>query len=159
MWKKIAQNVAQSICCLNKYSIFSVGKAVHNFWLSDPRRKETGENPFVMFYYIHELNPRSLTRDVQADGVAAAADVVAVSGTRRVAEVLFHSDLLQPVQRHSVEAKAAASTHKSWNQGCQMVCFQTKNLGGSWNEQSWYIIWPFWNILRPFGIFCGHSVI
>jgi hypothetical protein len=32
----------------------------------------------------------------------------------------------------------------TWEQGCQMVYFQTKNpnLGGSWNWKCWYILWP-----------------
>jgi hypothetical protein len=41
-------------------------------------------------------------------------------------------------------------------QGCQMVCFQTKNpnlgkFGGTWNGKCWYIFWSF-------GIFYGQLV-
>jgi hypothetical protein len=56
------------------------------------------------------------------------------------------------------------------SQGCQMVCFQTKNpnLGKFWRVLQWkilvyfitirFILGPFANILWPFGIFCGHLV-
>jgi hypothetical protein len=43
-------------------------------------------------------------------------------------------------------------------QGCQMVCFQTKNpnLGKFWMALEWKMLLYFmviWNILRSFGIF------
>jgi hypothetical protein len=47
------------------------------------------------------------------------------------------------------------------HQGCQMVCFKTKNeirknLGGACNGRYWlYILCTFWSILRPFDIFYG----
>jgi hypothetical protein len=49
-------------------------------------------------------------------------------------------------------------------QGCQMVCFQTKNPNMSrfWRAFEWRMLVCFlviWNILRPFGIFYGQSVI
>jgi hypothetical protein len=48
-------------------------------------------------------------------------------------------------------------------QGCQKVCFQTKNtnLGKSWRILLWEILVYFmtiWSILRPLEIFYGHSV-
>jgi hypothetical protein len=48
-------------------------------------------------------------------------------------------------------------------QGCQMVCFQTKNPNLRKNSRAsdWKILIYFmavWNILRIFGIFCDHSV-
>jgi hypothetical protein len=47
------------------------------------------------------------------------------------------------------------------NQGCQMVCFQTKNPNFGWSccEKSWYILWPFglfYSYLLE--IFYGHLV-
>jgi hypothetical protein len=50
--------------------------------------------------------------------------------------------------------KFLTSVPGSSDQGCQMVCFQTKNpiwvnFGGSHNGKSWYI-------LRPFGLFFYH---
>jgi hypothetical protein len=48
-------------------------------------------------------------------------------------------------------------------QGCQMVCFQTKNpnLGKFWRALEWKL-WIYfmavWNILRTFGIFFEHLV-
>jgi hypothetical protein len=53
------------------------------------------------------------------------------------------------------------------HQGCQMVCFQTKNpdLGKFWRVLQWKIFFEHWvylmaigNILWTFGIFCGHLV-
>jgi hypothetical protein len=49
------------------------------------------------------------------------------------------------------------------NQGCQMVCFQTKNpnLGKFWRALDWKMLICFmviWNILWPFGIFYDHLV-
>jgi hypothetical protein len=46
------------------------------------------------------------------------------------------------------------------NQGCQMVCFQTKNpnFGKIWRALEWKMLLYFmtiWNILRPFGIIFG----
>jgi hypothetical protein len=43
------------------------------------------------------------------------------------------------------------------NQGCQMVCFQTKNpnLGKFWRALEWKVLLYFmiiWNILLPFGM-------
>jgi hypothetical protein len=32
------------------------------------------------------------------------------------------------------------------------------NFGGPWNGKYWYILFPFWNILRPFVIIYGHLV-
>jgi hypothetical protein len=48
-------------------------------------------------------------------------------------------------------------------QGCQTVCFQTKNpnLGKFWRALDWKMLIYFmdiWNILRTFGIFCVHLV-
>jgi hypothetical protein len=48
-------------------------------------------------------------------------------------------------------------------QGCQMVCFQTKNpnLGKFWRALEWKMLVYFmviWNILLPFGIFYGRLV-
>jgi hypothetical protein len=52
---------------------------------------------------------------------------------------------------------------RNWDQGCQMVCFQTKNqkLGTFWRVLQWKIMVYFmviWSILRPFDIFYGHLV-
>jgi hypothetical protein len=49
------------------------------------------------------------------------------------------------------------------SQGCQMVCFLTKNtnLGKFWRVLQWKMLVYFmadWSILRPFGIFCGHLI-
>jgi hypothetical protein len=48
-------------------------------------------------------------------------------------------------------------------QGCQMVCFQTKNpnLGKFWRVLPWEILVYFmtiWSILQPLEIFYGHLV-
>jgi hypothetical protein len=48
-------------------------------------------------------------------------------------------------------------------QGCQMAYFQTKNpyLGKFWWVLQWKKLVNFramWSVLRPLGIFCGHSV-
>jgi hypothetical protein len=48
-------------------------------------------------------------------------------------------------------------------QGCQMVCFQTKNsnLGKFWRASEWKMLLHFmiiWNILWPFGIMYGSLV-
>jgi hypothetical protein len=45
-----------------------------------------------------------------------------------------------------------------WRQGCQMVCFQTKNpyLGKHWRALDWKMLiycMSIWNILRTFGLF------
>jgi hypothetical protein len=50
------------------------------------------------------------------------------------------------------------------NQGCQMVCFQTKhpNLGKFWKTIDWKILIYFmaiWSILRTFGEFYDHFVL
>jgi hypothetical protein len=50
------------------------------------------------------------------------------------------------------------------NQGCQMVCFQTKNpnLGRFWRAFEWKMLVYFMvilNFLWPFGIFYGHLVM
>jgi hypothetical protein len=55
------------------------------------------------------------------------------------------------------------STKKDYAQGCQMVCFQTKNpnLGKFWRVSQWKMMVYFmdtWSILRSFVIFCGHLV-
>jgi hypothetical protein len=49
------------------------------------------------------------------------------------------------------------------DQGCQMVCFQTKNpdLGKFWRALEWKMLVYFmtiWNILWPFGIIFGRLV-
>jgi hypothetical protein len=49
-------------------------------------------------------------------------------------------------------------------QGCQKVCFQTKNpnLGKFCRASEWKMLvnlLVIWNILQPFGIFCGHLVM
>jgi hypothetical protein len=49
------------------------------------------------------------------------------------------------------------------HQGCQMVCFQTKNanLGKFWRALDWKMLiyfMPIWNILQTFGIFYNHLV-
>jgi hypothetical protein len=54
-------------------------------------------------------------------------------------------------------------TGKKSNQGCQMVCFQTKNpnSGKFWNVLQWKMLVYFmetWSILRSFAIFYGHLV-
>jgi hypothetical protein len=51
----------------------------------------------------------------------------------------------------------------SGKQGCQMVCFQTKNpnLGKFWRVFEWKMLVYFrdtWSILRSFVIFYGHLV-
>jgi hypothetical protein len=52
----------------------------------------------------------------------------------------------------------------SWDQGCQMVCFQTKNpnLGKFWRRAlDWKMFTYFmatWNVLWIFGIFSDHLV-
>jgi hypothetical protein len=48
-------------------------------------------------------------------------------------------------------------------QGCQMVCFQTKNpyLGKFWRALDWKMLRSFmaiWNILRTYGKFYDHLV-
>jgi hypothetical protein len=48
-------------------------------------------------------------------------------------------------------------------QGCQIVCFQTKNpyLGKFWSVLQWKMLvyfMPIWSILRPLQIFYGHLV-
>jgi hypothetical protein len=55
------------------------------------------------------------------------------------------------------------STNKSLKQGCQMVCFQTKNpnFGKFGRVLQWKILVYFmtiWSILRPLEIFYGHLV-
>jgi hypothetical protein len=50
-----------------------------------------------------------------------------------------------------------------WEQGCQMVCFQTKdtNLGKFWRALDWkrfIYFMPIWIILWRFGIFYAHLV-
>jgi hypothetical protein len=49
-------------------------------------------------------------------------------------------------------------------QGCQMVCFRTKNpnLGKFWRAlewKSWYVLWPFGKYHSHFVYFYGHLVI
>jgi hypothetical protein len=49
-------------------------------------------------------------------------------------------------------------------QGCQMVCLQTKNsnLGKFWMALEWKMLAEFmniWNSFRPFGILCGPIVV
>jgi hypothetical protein len=51
----------------------------------------------------------------------------------------------------------------TWHQGCQMVCFLTKNtnLGNFWKVLLWKISANFmtiWSILRPLEKFFGHLV-
>jgi hypothetical protein len=50
------------------------------------------------------------------------------------------------------------------SQGCQMVCFHSKtpNLGIFLRALEWKMLVYFlalWNVLRQFGLFCGHLVI
>jgi hypothetical protein len=49
------------------------------------------------------------------------------------------------------------------DQGCQMVCFQTKNpnMGKFWRVLQWKMLVHFmdiWSILQPLGILYGHLV-
>jgi hypothetical protein len=59
--------------------------------------------------------------------------------------------------------------NENWNQGCQMVCFHTKNpnlgkFGGSCNGRFGYILWPFGPFsdhivyFWQYGKLCGHLV-
>jgi hypothetical protein len=53
--------------------------------------------------------------------------------------------------------------HRCRSQGCQMVCFQTKNpnLSKFWSVVQWKIfayLLAIWSILRPLEIFYGHGV-
>jgi hypothetical protein len=57
----------------------------------------------------------------------------------------------------------ATSPRNYFNQGCQMVYFQTKNpnLGNFWTALDWKMLVYFiaiWNILWTFGILYGHLV-
>jgi hypothetical protein len=50
-----------------------------------------------------------------------------------------------------------------FDQGCQMVCFQTRNpnLGKFWRVSQWKMMVYFmetWSLLQSFVIFCGHLV-
>jgi hypothetical protein len=59
--------------------------------------------------------------------------------------------------------EAQEKLRPGWNQGCQMMCFQTKNtnLGKFRRVLQWKMLVYFmaiWSILRQCGIFCGHLV-
>jgi hypothetical protein len=63
-----------------------------------------------------------------------------------------------------LECKKAFLPISRLQQGCQMVCFQTKNpnLGKFWTAlelKMMVYFMPIWKILRPFGILNGHLVI
>jgi hypothetical protein len=63
---------------------------------------------------------------------------------------------------HPGRGRNARSTRDS--QGCQMVCFQTKNpnLGKFWRALEWKMLVYFmviWDTLRQFGLFYGHLII
>jgi hypothetical protein len=73
---------------------------------------------------------------------------------------------MAPFSSVHVDFLERQATHKvGHDQGCQMVCFQTKNtnLGQFWRVLQWkmlvyfmaiwYILWPFWYSLWLFGIF------
>jgi hypothetical protein len=60
-------------------------------------------------------------------------------------------------------SKKSANVMQPRFQGCQTVCFLTKNpnLGKFWKAVDWKILIHFmtiWNILPTFGIFYDHSV-
>jgi hypothetical protein len=66
-------------------------------------------------------------------------------------------------QPHGSILKVGTFLHVVQYQGCQMVCFQTKNpnLGKFWRVLQWKILVYFmtiWSILRPLKIFYGHLV-
>jgi hypothetical protein len=61
------------------------------------------------------------------------------------------------------DAGQPTSKNLAYNQGCQMVCFQTKNpnLGRFWRTVDWKMFKYFmtiWNILWRFGIFYEYLV-
>jgi hypothetical protein len=66
------------------------------------------------------------------------------------------------LMKHLMKVKCSNDRHPS-NQGCQMVCFQTKNpnLGKFWRVLQWKMLVYFvdtWSILQYFVIFYGHLV-
>jgi hypothetical protein len=66
-------------------------------------------------------------------------------------------------QRMGPSPSVPSLERKTLLQGCQMVCFQTKNpnFGKFCRVLQWKILVYFmtiWSILRPFGIFYGHLV-
>jgi hypothetical protein len=63
----------------------------------------------------------------------------------------------------SLNISGSGANRRTSEQGCQMVCFQTKNpnLGKFWRVLQWEIFIYFmiiWSILRPLEIFYGHLV-
>jgi hypothetical protein len=82
-----------------------------------------------------------------------------------------------PELQQPKEKRQTGSEHSNSDQGCQMVCFQTKNtnLGKFWRVLQWKMleyfiaIWSIfyrhlvyfvaiWYVLWPFGIFYGYLV-
>jgi hypothetical protein len=68
--------------------------------------------------------------------------------------------ITRPPHKHVLDRRAAVT----WKQGCQMVCFQTKNpnLGEFWRALVWKMLVNFKVIcktLRSFGVFYGHLVM
>jgi hypothetical protein len=65
---------------------------------------------------------------------------------------------------HEKDQRQHPSRPGSPTQGCQLVCFQTKNsnLGKVWRALEWKVLLYFmviWNILQSFGIFYGNVVV
>jgi hypothetical protein len=81
-------------------------------------------------------------------------------------EIKTIKSALQPLI-HSLVVEMRITENVSADQGCQMVCFQTKNpnFGKFWRVLQWAIFYnhlvyftAIGNILWPFGKFCGHLV-
>jgi hypothetical protein len=76
---------------------------------------------------------------------------------------LFYVSRQPSKEAFSSQMSSASGADDCDTQGCQMVCFQTKNpnLGKSWRALDWkmsiYFI-AIWNILWRFGIFYDHLV-
>jgi hypothetical protein len=63
----------------------------------------------------------------------------------------------------SKQLQTGSQSSGNTNQGCQMVCFQTKNpnLGKFWSVLQWKMLvylMSIWSILRPLELFYGHLV-
>jgi hypothetical protein len=68
-----------------------------------------------------------------------------------------------PYKKHSMHVCMIYSSVTTFLQGCQMACFQTKNLklGKFWSVFQWKLLVYFmdtWSILRTVDIFYGHLV-
>jgi hypothetical protein len=79
-----------------------------------------------------------------------------------VGGLLFHVNV-HPSSSPKKALKFSWKWYRTPPQGCQMVCFQTKNrnLGKFWMVLLWKILLYFvttWSILQPLEIFYGHLV-